>query len=375
MAKYRVGLIVNPIAGMGGSVGLKGTDGDRATRARQLGAAPMAGERAGRALRRIAESGIALDLLTCSGAMGADLAAAAGLSFKEIYEPQGGTTSAADTRAAASLMAERGVALILFSGGDGTATDILNAVGTGVPILGIPAGVKMHSAVFAVSPGTAGDIACNYLSAGSSARLLQDAEVMDRAESSDAPASPELLGYARVPRVPMLLGNAKAAGGAGSIAGACRRAADRARSSEIALLGPGSTMQAVKKELGFDGTLLGVDAVCRGCLQGLDLNEQDILALLVGKPALLLVSIVGGQGFLFGRGNQQLSPAVLRTVGRNNVLVVSSLEKILNLADRRLYVDTGDESLDTELAGFIPVLVGERRTVQVPIGFPEIVSA
>lgn len=374
MGQRRLGLVVNPIAGMGGAVGLKGTDGDLLEQALLLGARPAAG---GRVLATLAALGAGSTnlprILTSSGDMGAELARAAGFETEIVYEAAGSRTSAEDTRAAAAGMIRRGIDLLLFAGGDGTARDLLEAVGRRVPILGIPCGVKMHSAVFATTPRAAADAAKAFLAAPDPEHLLQDAEVMDRPGDGDRAASPELFGFLRTPRVASLVAPAKSGPSADALLeGACRRAARLATDGRVSLVGPGSTMQRVKSILGVSGTLLGVDAFREGAVAGLDLNEQDILALIDSRPARIIVSIVGGQGFLFGRGNQQLSPRVIRCVGKENILVVASSEKLSDLVPDGLRVDTGDEMLDDEFAGYLPVMTGANRQVMMPVRSPGI---
>lgn len=370
----RIGLIVNPVAGMGGAAGLKGTDGDRASRAWQLGATPLAAERAEKALAAIADGTRSctgnIEWLSCTGKMGADSLNAAAYTFETVYEASGSDTSAFDTRTAAKRMLDRGVDLILFAGGDGTAADLLAVVGDRVPILGIPAGVKMHSAVFAVTPRAAGQVVHAFAAAADRTALIRRVEIMDRPADTGEAASPQLLGYVESPILPSLVVHSKAAGVAGSVEGACRYAIERIRDAGLALIGPGMTMLGLKRELGFEGTLLGVDAVQSGRPIAMDLNAPQILELLDGSPALIVVSIVGGQGFLFGRGNQQLSADVLRRVGRDNIVVVSSMEKLLGLPERRLLVDTGDDATDEWLAGYMPVVVGYRRILQLAVGMP-----
>src|SRR5260221_993081 len=211
----KIGLIVNPVAGMGGSVGLRGTDGDAAlARARALGAAPVAPGRALRALRRLVEAGAAIDLIGCAGAMGGDAAAEAGLALTPVAGRPAPVTTAADTRAAALALGGGGAALILFAGGDGTARDILDAVGDAVPILGIPGGVKMHSAVFAVSPEAAGQLAAQ-IAADRDGRIgYREAEVMDIDEvaAGAGRGATRLHGYGRVPFERHLVQGAKAGG-------------------------------------------------------------------------------------------------------------------------------------------------------------------
>ena len=365
----RLGLVVNPIAGMGGAVGLKGTDDNLLEQALALGARPASRGRVLATLRAIATRGTILPrIVTSSGEMGAEVAAAAGFDTDVVHEAPSRRTSAEDTRCAAREIARRGVDLLLFAGGDGTARDLLEAVGRRLPILGIPCGVKMHSAVFATTPRAAADVARVFLAARDPEQLLHDAEVMDRNSSEGNMASPELFGFVRTPRVASLVVPAKSGPSSDAlIEGACRRAACLAMDSRVSLIGPGSTMQRVKQQLGVCGTLLGVDAFSEGALLGLDLNEQDILALLEDRPARIILSIVGGQGFLFGRGNQQLSSGVIRAVGKKNIVIVASSAKLSGFSPNGLRVDTGDETLDDELTGYLPVMTGARRHVMMPV--------
>ncbi len=375
--RRRIGLIVNPIAGMGGAVGLKGTDGDLATRARALGAEPLANERLGAVLATLGDVADCIDWLTANASMGRSALDAAGMSCRTVYSPREVKTRADDTQRAAREMLKADAELIVFAGGDGTATDIMHAIGRDVPVLGVPAGVKMHSAVFAISPRAAAEVIRRLVDTADWTSLLEDAEVMDRPGDE---ASPELLGYLKTPVVPALVAPRKAATQTGSVEGACRRALDRIREARgPVLIGPGMTMRSIKQSLGMDTTLLGVDAWHDGRQVGRDLSAAAILELLEqahgDAEPLLVIGVVGGQGFLFGRGNQQLSADVLRRVGHQRILVISSMEKLVALPERRLYVDTGVESVDRELAGFMPVLIGERQTVQVAVGMPPATGA
>lgn len=369
--EHRLGLIVNPIAGMGGSVGLKGTDGELAAAARELGAAPVASERAQKALSQLGGFGGSLSVLTCAGDMGADAAASAGLEPRVLVASAGRGTSAADTRAGAMAMVGCDPDLLLFVGGDGTARDVLEVVGRRVPVLGVPSGVKMHSAVFAAGARAAGEIAARFLRARDRRSLLGDAEVLDRDVNGTGEASPRLYGVMRTPRSGFLVPGAKAASPVSERAAldaAVARVVARMDDSRISLLGPGSTMQLAKRQIGFEGTLLGVDAVRDGSCLATDLGEREILRLLGGHGrGRIVVSVVGGQGFLFGRGNQQLSPRVIRRVGKDNIVIVSSLEKLTALPWGCLLVDTGDEELDEELSGHLPVVVSGNRTAMMPI--------
>jgi predicted polyphosphate/ATP-dependent NAD kinase len=371
----RLGLLVNPIAGMGGRVALKGTDGERALRvARERGAVPVAPQRAERALRRLAAGGPALRVLAAPGTMGADLAATAGLEVETTAaaaEP-GRDTRPADTRNAVAEMRERGVDLLLFAGGDGTARDIVDTIGADLPLVGVPTGVKMHSGVFAATPDAAGAAASAYLSRpGPDA--LREAEIADVDEDAarhDRVAA-RLYGSALVPRQPSLMLGAKtptATSADAALDALCAQLAATLPRGRLTLLGPGTTTGRVLSHLGLRGTLLGVDAVRDGDVVGVDLDEEGILALLDGAhDALLLSGVVGGQGSLFGRGNQQLSARVLRRLGRGRIQVVAAADKLLHLSPPRLRVDTGDDALDAELCGYVQVHVGPGRTIVMKI--------
>ncbi len=372
MSGYRLGLIVNPIAGMGGSVGLKGTDGELAAEARSLGAEPVSGSRAIVALSHLGGIGANLEVLTCSGAMGADAARQAGLHTSIVHPVQKGATTAEDSRTGAIRIVEQRPDLMLFAGGDGTARDLLPAVGCSTPLLGVPSGVKMHSAVFAATARAAGEVARSFLVSADRENLLRDAEIMDR-EPSPQPSgqlSPRLYGMVRTPSLSFLVPGAKSSSRVSdrsALAGAVRRVAEMLGDGRLSLLGPGSTMQHVKRECGFEGTLLGIDAVRYGRRFALDLNERQILDLLSDGPARIVVGVVGGQGFLFGRGNQQLSSRVIGEVGADAIVAISSFEKLVALPGNCLLVDTGDDRLDEALSGYLKVFVSDVRTVLMPV--------
>lgn len=361
-----VGLIVNPIAGMGGRVGLKGTDGV-VDQARRLGATPVAAERAERALARL-ERCHELRILAAPDEMGANLAVSQGLDTVVLQSGRAeAATSAAETRAAAAELLRRGVDLILFAGGDGTARDIHGIVGDRVPVLGIPTGVKMHSAVFATSPENAGDVAASFLSADTGA-ALREGEVVDVDEEAARAGRIEtrLYGAACVPLDRLRMQSAKTRSGASDeavIDAVCRAVAASMDPRRVYVLGPGTTTRRIAAHLGVPKTLLGVDAVRAGHLIGSDLGERELLELLGEEPATLVVGVVGGQGALFGRGNQQLSPVVIRRIGLGNIEVVAGVHKLISLDPPWLRVDTGDPVLDAELAGYRRIQIAPNRTL------------
>lgn len=379
----RLGLVVNPVAGVGGRVGLKGSDGAAVqSRALRRGAVPQASVRTLRALRRLTTVP-ELQILAAPGSMGADQVAASGLPAVTIAwdgvvppscAPGAGlpATTAADTRAAARELVRRGVDLLLFAGGDGTACDVHDAVGVRVPVLGIPTGVKMHSGVFAASPEAAGDAAAAWLADPSEARLT-DADVADIDEAAvrDDRIATRLHGRVHVPRDRARVLAAK--GGTARRAdaeldAACARTIEDVAPGTLVLVGPGTTAGRALRGLGLPATLLGVDAVRDGTAVGRDLDERGLLALLDDAPrAVLLLGVVGGQGALLGRGNQQLSPAVLRRLGPDALRVVAGRDKLAALSPGALRVDTGDAELDRRLSGHLRVRVSARETVVMAV--------
>ncbi|GGN89413.1 MULTISPECIES: ATP-NAD kinase family protein [Haloarcula] len=353
----RIGVVVNPIAGMGGRVGLKGTDG-KVAEARERGAEQRAPDRAHDALEALAATGADVELFTYGDPMGASLAREAGFDPVVVGHPENpDVTSSADTRAAVRAFVDHGVDGIGFVGGDGTAVDVaetLDELDDETPILGVPAGVKVYSSVFGVSPRAAGRILGSFSE-------TEPAEVNDIDEDAfrGGEVVTELRAVATVP-VADQRQSAKQLGG-GTVETLAEGVAEGVRPGVTYVLGPGSTVGAIKAKLGFDGTTLGVDVWRDGDLLVADAAESDILDAL-GEENVIVVSPIGGQGFVFGRGNQQLSPAVIRHC---DVEVVASRRKLDDIGTLR--VDTGDSALDAELEGWLKVRVGryERRLVEV----------
>lgn len=362
MSPEEIGLIVNPIAGMGGAVGLKGTDGeDILAEARRRGAAPRAGDRAREALNAVSERDLDIKVVTCGGAMGEEYLEGLDIESEVVYSPQE-HTSAEDTRMAAEAMSKRGVGLVMFCGGDGTARDIVGVLGTRVAVIGVPAGVKMHSSVFALSPSDAADLVESFVRTGK----VKEAEVMDVDEDDfrEGVVSARLFGLASVPDDDAHLQPSKSSYQSGGAEAEAEEIAafivDEMEDGVLYLLGPGSTTAAVAKAMGQGKTLLGVDAFEDKERVAADLSESDILGLLGTRPrAMIVVSPIGSQGFVFGRGNQQISAEVIRRVGPENIVVVATPTK---LADTRvLRADTGDTGLDHELKGPVKVVTGYKR--------------
>jgi len=365
----KLGLIVNPIAGMGGRVGLKGTNGKEIVKkAVALGAEPVAPQKAIDALKELLPYRENFLLITYPHEMGEDEAKNAGFNPKVIGRIVSGQTTAEDTIRAAMDMSKESVDLILIVGGDGTLRDAISAVGTTTPLLGVPAGVKLHSAAFANTPEVAGLIAARFLIEG---LPFQEAEIMDIDEDAyrENRLVAKLRGYALVPYEPVMMQTTKEGSAGFELAdqkAIARWTIELMERGRVYVLGPGTTTRAVAEELGvYDSTLLGVDLICDFKLLARDVNERQILEAIEGKPAAIIVSPIGRQGFIFGRGNQQLSPAVVRKVGKKNILVLATPHK-LSLTPT-LKVDTGDPELDDELRGYIPVISGYLQTRMVKV--------
>ena len=359
MAK-RVGLIVNPIAGMGGSVGLKGTDGEMVARAWELGAHPVTPERTRVFLGHI-EHLSEIRWFAAPGAMGIDHLAALGVTAAPVGELRAeGRSTAEDTRRIAAAMADAGVELLVFVGGDGTARDIYDAVGLGVPVVAVPAGVKVYSGAFALSPRAA----ARMVDAFAAGADLTEGEVLDIDEAAFRENRLEArpYGFLLVPNVPQQLQPGKE--GSHTTPDTLENKRDLAAAFIDAmdagclyLLGPGTTVAAIAEALGVEKTLLGIDALYDGQVIERDLNERAILARLdAHERCAIVVTPLGGNGFIFGRGNKPFTPEVIRRVGVEHIIVVATEQKAREVGVLR--VDTGDLELDAQMGGYREVLIG-----------------
>ena len=367
----KLGVIVNPVAGMGGRVGLKGSDGiEILRRAREMGAEPESPRRAIEALKIIAKLKNEIEVLAYPDEMGADECRQAGLEPEVIGSIKSGETSPEDTMEAAREMAQKGVDLILFAGGDGTARNIYTAIGSKIPVLGIPAGVKIHSAVYAINPRSAGEVASLYLQG--QVVNIREAEVMDIDEEAfrQGRVNARLYGYLKVPverRVQSVKSGARSE--QAEMEGMAAEVAANMEKDTLYIIGPGTTTRTIMERLELPNTLLGVDIVLNRELVANDVGEKQLFNLLEqhkGK-AHIVVTAIGGQGHVFGRGNQQISPRVIRLVGKNNIIVVASREKLVALQPHPLLVDTGDPDLDQELSGYVRVVTGWEDSIMYRI--------
>ena len=354
----KLGVIINPIAGMGGRVGLKGTDGvEVLKKARSMGAIPESPKKAMKALEALKPIEN-LEIYSYPGEMGER-------ELKELgWEPNvigeiGEETSPEDTERAAKEMKGLGVDLIIFAGGDGTARNIFNAIEDNIPVIGIPAGVKIHSGVFASHPRNAGEIALHYLSDPEIG--VKDAEVMDIDEERfrDGIVTAKLYGYMKIPHMPNLTQSQKSSGFADereAIEGIAEKVIEEMRDGIYYIVGSGTTIRPIMEGLGLPNTLLGIDIIKDKKLVASDVNEKEILEIIGDNPAKIIVTVIGGQGYIFGRGNQQISAEVINKVGKKNIIVVAPRSKIFSLEGRPLLVDTGDDEVNKMMSGYISVV-------------------
>ena len=361
--KRKLGLVVNPIAGIGGRVGLKGSDGvEIQKKALELGAVPQSLNRAVQALERVTLMKDNIKIVTYPTKMGEDAAKKCGFAPIVIGSIKKDETTAEDTMNAAEEMLRLDVDLLLFAGGDGTARDIYNAIGEETLVLGIPAGVKVHSAVFAVNSRSAGDLAVLYFQKRCG---IREAEVMDVDEEAfrRGIVSAKLYGYLRIPFEKRLIQGVKTPSSGGDMEAIACEVVDRMEGNYLYVIGPGTTTRAIASKLGLNKTLVGVDVVSKGKLVSIDVNEVQLLKLLRKRNAKIIITPIGGQGYIFGRGNQQISPEVIKKVGKNNIIVVATPEKINSLRGRPFLVDTGDRAVDRMLSGYIKVITGYNEEI------------
>jgi predicted polyphosphate/ATP-dependent NAD kinase len=370
MNKIKLGLIVNPVAGIGGAVALKGSDGaDIVEQACDRGAIPRAAQRVEIFLHALLPVTEYIDWYCWNGAMGEDSLREAGYSY-HVYGNSSNKTSASDTQLAAQTLKACGVDVIVFAGGDGTARDMCCAVDTSIPVLGIPAGVKIHSGVYAVHARGAAEIIIKMVNG----ELVSVAEMEVRDIDEDAFRRGRVrashFGELLVPAEERYLQHVKCGGKEVedlALQDMAAHVIDNMEDGCLYLLGPGTTTKAIADALNLPKTLLGVDVLLNQQWLEMDATEEKLLACLKNYPAKIVVTLIGGQGHIFGRGNHQISPAVIRKVGRDNIVIVATKTKLKDMQGRPLLVDTWDADLNTELRGYLPVITGYDDAVLYPV--------
>jgi len=373
--KLKIGLLVNPIAGMGGKVGLHGTDDSLLQRAKGLGAKAVSTQRTQRAIKSLLPHSARISFFTPSKTMGADVLDFFKLPYELVHESDDSQTSALDSQAAIlAFMAER-VDVILFAGGDGTARDIFSKVGAKIPMLGIPSGVKMRSGVFANYPEEAAEIIIDALAALENGKEIafSNTEILDLTDLNQDYSESHFFGSAKTFSAPNRISSPKVNSNASSdvaLKELAKYQASKISKDRLYFFGPGRSAKLVLNELGVmnsSHSLAGVDALFNGVLIGQDLDEKTILELIETYSAnsvpYIFLGVIGGQGFLLGRGNQQLSLEVMSRIGSPNTFVMASASKMNGTVPTRLYVDFDESPATKVFADYIQVHVAKNRTL------------
>ena len=370
---FKLGLLVNPYAGIGGALALKGSDGvEIREKALAMGAQKKALDKTRLALEYIVSIKDQVQLYVASGDMGETLAKEMGFSYSVVYQPAHTQTEIQDSQATAQALIAQHVDLILFAGGDGTARNVCQVVGNSVPVLGVPAGCKIHSAVYAITPSAAGRVLKQVING--EIVTVSDAEVMDIDEAlfRKGRVNARQFGEMQVPTELRYIQAVKMGG----------KESDELVLTDIAahiieiiednpehvfVIGSGSTVEFIMQEMGIENTLLGVDVIKNKQLIASDVTANELLALTTHQNCKLVLTLIGGQGHIIGRGNQQLSAPFLKQLGKDNILLVATKSKVSNLSGRPLIVDSGDTDLDAQMSGLVSIITGYHDKVLYPI--------
>lgn len=362
----RVGLLVNPVAGLGARVALHGSDGDvLQAEARRRGGEPRARQRAHVFLSELTDLKERFNWYSWGG-LGAECLDVLQMRHTCLGKVENAST-ATDTQTCVQRYVNEGLDLIIFVGGDGTAVDIYQQFSTGqnsgltLPLcLGIPAGVKMHSGAFAVSPQAAAHV-LRCLVNGKLVGIIE-ADVVDfEATSKDAEAIQiSCYGQLKVPEIAGFLQHTKEGGRESEplvLEEICADGLARFTDVRPLIFGPGGTMLALKQAFGLaSATLRGFDVLLQQDLCCLDATSADLERL--AGDAHLFLSFTRRQGFLLGRGNLELSPKFLQTLPRNQLEVFASRSKVLSLQGKPVLVDCGDIQLDKKFSGLTEITAG-----------------
>ncbi|GGQ28569.1 ATP-NAD kinase family protein [Shewanella litoralis] len=377
MKRFRLGVIINPLAGLGGSVGLKGSDGV-ALEAIAKGAVPKAQMRMQQALAVILPFADNIDIITASGDMGANLCRQMGFTTNEVYYSET-TTSSQDTQQAVTCLLEQQLDLLLFAGGDGTARDIYAVVEDKVPVLGVPAGVKIHSGVYGITPHASGLVVSMLLQGELVSLMPADVMDIDEVAFRQGTVRAKRFGEMTVPAEPRYIQAVKMGGKEVDELVLADIAADIIESmdDELFIMGSGSTVAAVMEDLGIDNTLLGVDVIQDKTLIAQDVSANQLLELTENYPlekVKLVITLIGGQGHILGRGNQQLSPELIKRIPKDNIFILATKTKLKALEGRPLIVDSGDPELDKALTGYYKIVTGYHDYVMYQVANPDLVE-
>lgn len=352
-----IGLLINPIAGLGGELAYKGSD--NLVLSLHSWQQSRANQRCYQTLKLLQAYAPQLNFYCATALMGQELLTELGFAHQVIYHAATPSQSQDTILAAQALMAQP-IDILLFVGGDGTARDLCTAEVT-CPVLGIPAGVKMHSGVFALNPESAAEVIIKLITGAGVA--VEQAEVRDLDELAlqQGKVQAKFYGELSIPVDTKLIQQMKCASPESDELVQTEIAAfvaENLQADVLYLFGVGSTCAAIMQQLGFEHTLLGFDAILNGDLIGQDLNSTQITELIAQYRCKVILTVTGGQGVLLGRGNQQLTPAILQQIGRDNLWVVATPHKLKSLEGRALVLDTGNADLNQAWQGLIKVTTG-----------------
>lgn len=360
----KIGLLVNPISGMGGRVGLKGTDGkDVLKKAISLGAVQEAPKKAIKALSKVLELKDKFKILTASSLMGESECMELGLNYEVVYDANK-ETSVLDSKEVLKIFLKENVDLIFFVGGDGTARDIYSVIEDKISVIGVPAGVKIHSPVYGNTPEQAGSLLYEFINGEDLPVIEKDVIDIDEEAFRNDKVEVRLYGYLKVPFDKRYLQNKKSptpqADNDAQVSIACD-IIDDMETDVFYIIGSGTTPMYIMKELNLPYTVLGVDIIKNKKLVKKDCNEKDILDTIKDERAILIVTPMGGQGYVFGRGNQQLSSNVLRRIDKKDIIIIATNGKLESITAGHLIAYTMDDEVDEKLKGYYRVKIGYQR--------------
>lgn len=355
-----IGLLINPIAGLGGELAYKGSD--NLVLSLNSWRQSWANQRCYQTLKLLQTYAPQLHFYCASGLMGQDVLTELGFESQIVYHSPT-TTQAQDTIWVAQALMAQPIDILLFVGGDGTARNVCQAQ-VSKPVLGIPAGVKMHSGVFALNPESAAEVLIKLMTGAGVAVEQADVRDLDELALQRGKVQAKFYGELTIPVDTKLIQQMKCASPESDELVQTEIAAfvaENLQADVLYLFGVGSTCAAIMAQLGYEHTLLGFDALLNGELVAKDLDSRAIWQWVQHYPTKIILTATGGQGVLIGRGNQQLTPQVLRHVGRDNLWVVASPQKLQQLQGRALVLDTGDAELNQAWQGLIKVTTGYQQ--------------
>jgi len=369
---FKLGLVINPFAGVGGRVGLKGSDGEQIReQALSLGGLKLAGEKTKNCLNQFAGHFSKIEVYTVSADMGADVCAEVGLDAQVLYQATE-PSSESDTKNAVKILQQQNLDLLLFVGGDGTARNVFEVYDEHQAVLGVPAGVKIHSGVYAISAEAAGLLVRDLIEGKMLSLIEADVVDIDEQAFRQGQVKARKYGYLQIPSSLQYVQAVKHGNQEVEelvLDDIAAEVIESMQDDTYYVIGSGTTCAVIMQQLGLENTLLGSDIIYQGSLIQSDAVEKDLLELLSRNvKVIFIITIIGGQGHILGRGNHQISPEVIKQAGWKNFQLIATKSKLNDLDGRPLLVDTGDVELDHQLFGSKKVITGYRDYVLYSVG-------